>query len=310
MNTFVSLCTKAISASTCITFSQGETRGASKILDVAHSGNGKIVMILDKTPFHPVDGIWPDQPADIGIVKIFARIFAVQDCQVFAVHKETQEIKISKDVPRKDKGSWHYVVGHIISPEEIEPESFIGQEVEVEVEKSFRDKISLHHSASHLAAFAFNLATKGYWTKEAPKKDSLGSPNIDQLAIDTSLIFADHCEDRYRFGQSIKKKGLKVEQLFAELDTIQNRVDELLKQWLATSADVAIHREGEALDDRRIWSTELPQGLAEMPCGGTHVNTLSAFQEIQYKLQKIEEPGNQEKILFAITRALSATTNI
>lgn len=294
-----------ISASTLVTFPQGGLSGKSKVLDVAKVVNGKIALFLETTPFHPVDRKWPDQPADRGTLTLTesGKKFKVEECEIFAIHQKTHEIIPSINVPRAEKDQWNLIVGHIIDPLDLSPESFIECTVNADVDEPYRRQLSLHHTASHLVAFALNVATKDFWTKNPPQKDSVGSPDLDKLTIEKSLIYPDRSEDFYRFGKSIGKKGLQVLQLVGKLKEVERKVNELLKEWIAKSNKVELlSKNGFRLDDTRIWHCELPVGTAEMPCGGTHMSDLSRFDKIEYRLSE-GESGADEKRLIATTRA-------
>lgn len=301
---------KASTVSTIVTFPKGEIRGASRVLNVATSQDKRIALLLESTPFHPVDRHWPDQPADKGSLSFLGngKTFNVIDCEILASNIETGEVIIGKDVPKAEKSKWNFIVGHIIESDDTDPASLIDSEVMAEVDATYRKQLCLHHSASHLAAFALNLATRGYWSKDA-SKDTLGSPNFDQLAMESSFIHADRCEDTYRFGTTIKKKnGLKVEEIFKDVAKIQDQVNETLRGWLSNQSKVEILTEGgNKLNDTRKWHCELPVGTAEMPCGGTHVSSLSEIASIDYTLNVVTE--GKEKKLFASARA-KATDNI
>ncbi len=298
----MNLTRRGICASTAVTFPSGAVRGTSKVVDLARISEEKIAILLEQTPFHPVDKSWPDQPADKGrfILTSSGKSLEVLDCQIFAVHKETQEVRESCDVPKADRKNWHFTVAHVIDSNEVEVDSLIDTEVSTEVDQLLRERLSLHHSACHLAAFAFNYATREFWSKTLSRVDSLGTPNLDQLAMNTSFIYPDRSEDSYRFGQSIKKAGLQVDRLFSALPAVQDRVNDLLAEWIKTGKKITVETVGPGLDDTRTWQCELPLGMARLPCGGTHVTALSAFGGIQYQIG-IDDTSLKEKRLLAIT---------
>ncbi len=298
---------RKIVASTEVTFPFRQIEGRSIVQNIARLVDGKVALLLGSTPFHPVDQHWPDQPADRGEIQVdgFAKPLVVDSCQIFAVHKETQEVKGAEKISRAEKNSWWSVVAHVVDPQTEDFEGLIGKEATAKVDLYYRQQLSLQHSASHLAAFALNLSTRHLWSKEAPKKDSLGSPNLDNLAIeDASTILPDRNEDRYRFGKSIRKNGLQVDLLFEQLPTIQASVNALLSQWIATKTRVDMSADGPTIDSRRAWRCELPAGSAEIPCGGTHVTNLGAFGRIEYEL--MDATQGAEKRLVAVLRAYPA----
>lgn len=283
----------AVSAKTKIT-------GAIKLLD------NRIALLLSETPFHPVDADWPDQPADRGFLKFVNRELVVKNCQIFAIAKDDQEVKekTKANIPRDQKERFVSVVGHVVDLDESEVGELFNAEVNAEVDQEYRKQLNLHHTACHLAALALNLATKSYWIKNEAAKDSLGSSNLDQEAMDTSFIFENRSEDSYRFGTSIKKKkGLQTEKLISDLRTIEAEVNETLKKWISKSSEVKILTEGPFLDDRRTWNCTLPEGEATMPCGGTHLENLDEIATIEYSITKQDK--EKELYLLATTRAIS-----
>jgi alanyl-tRNA synthetase len=293
------LVAKAVQESSRVTFASGSTKETTKVVDVAKLADGKVALLLANTPFHPVDQKWPDQPADRGTIQLGQKVFQVLDCQIYGVHSKTQEmidgLKL-KDIRPLARPEWHSVVGHIIDCQEAS--ELVGQEVVAQVDAKFREDLSLHHTASHLAAFAFNKATSQFWKKE-PRKDSLQNPDTDQAAIESATIFADRNEDRYRFGDSIRKKGLQVDDLFKNVEQIKATVNQLVNEWIKTGAKVEINAEGPYLNSTRKWRCQLPEGLAEMPCGGTHMPHLGVYAKIDYALNI--EPGVEKRLLGKIT---------
>ncbi len=81
-----------------------------------------------------------------------------------------------------------------------------GDTVTVEVDATYRAALSAGHTACHLASLALNAALAGAWTKE-PRLDSLGSPDFDGAANETSTILEHGARDTYRVGKSVRKAG-------------------------------------------------------------------------------------------------------
>ena len=52
---------------TIVTFPDGSLRGDAVVTRVADDADGTVV-VVDATPFHPVDHTWPDQPGDTGAI--------------------------------------------------------------------------------------------------------------------------------------------------------------------------------------------------------------------------------------------------
>ncbi|MDE3055669.1 MAG: metal-dependent hydrolase [Verrucomicrobiota bacterium] len=292
----------AIVESSRVTFPGGAVTGESKVLDVAMLVGGKIALLLEETPFHPVDATWPDQPADRGMIQLKGgeRTFPVEDCQIFGVHKETKDLAEMAKVPGKEKQNWFAVVAHIINPQELEAGSFLEETVVANVDAVYRNALNTHHTGCHMAAAALNQATHSYWSKGGARQDSLKAWDLDHEAMDTSMIFENRSEDLYRFGKSIKKKGLQTEQLFSDLEKVQQAANDFLAQWVASGAPVAIQAAGPHLDDTRTWHCNLPDGReVKMFCGGSHLPSLSKIAAIQYNLEPLTVDG--EKKLKATT---------
>lgn len=296
-----------VNSSSLITYHLGETESACTVIDLVEGPGHAMTLFLDKTPFHPVDPHWPDQPADIGALQIQDIAFNVIDCRILGVHKESKEIRETTDIAKKEKHEWHFVVGHVIdNPESKPPVFFQDSDAIAKVNETFRQEISLHHSACHLAAFALNMGLKDFWKKavDPADNDSLGSPNFDSLAMEKSLIFTDRSEDTYRFGKSLKKKGFDVEKLEKEIGAVETNVNGILQSWIGRPSQIGVTAEGPHLDDRRMWNCDLGEnGKAELPCGGTHVPSLLFMRSINYKLQLVDDTETKERKLLAVTKA-------
>ena len=52
---------------TIVTFPDGTLRGDAVVTRVADGADGTVI-VVDATPFHPVDHTWPDQPGDTGAI--------------------------------------------------------------------------------------------------------------------------------------------------------------------------------------------------------------------------------------------------
>lgn len=46
-----------------ITYPGSATRGRSQVLR-CEERDGRLLVVTEETPFHPLDHLWPDQPAD------------------------------------------------------------------------------------------------------------------------------------------------------------------------------------------------------------------------------------------------------
>lgn len=244
----------------------GAVATAATVVDVRATDAG-IAVITDRTVFHPLDHTWPDQPADRGTLDGQA----VRDCVTGAVGPDGQ-LLIGPAIPaRRGDDGWDWVVCHMV-----DAAPAVGDVVDLRVDADYRGALSAAHTACHLAALALNAVTAELWRKDAPRRDSLGSPDLDGLAIERSTITAWRSRDEYRLGKSIRKKGLDTESLLTGLPDLAAAATAKLQGWIATGGAVSIETGGdETLPARRTWRCELPEGDGEYPCGGTHVASLS-----------------------------------
>lgn len=236
-------------------------------------------LVVAETPFHPLDHTWPDQPADRGTIGGLP----VLDCVTGAVPASGGEVLLGADITarREDEG-WRWLVVHVV-----DQEVPAGSPVELEVDAGYRAALSAGHTACHLAALALNAALAGRWRKEA-RLDALGHPDFDQSAITSSRISAHASVDVYRLGKSLRKKGFSAEDL--DLAETAERVDDLLRTWVAADVPVWVDVPGPELTARRTWHCSLPEGEVSIPCGGTHVRSTGELGAVAVTL----EPGESE----------------
>ncbi len=288
-------------ASARISYHVGMFKDSSRVVNVISGFPDKrIGLILESTPFHPVDSAWPDQPADKGEISVKSHSFPVESCEIFAVNTTTQEVQERSSIPKKEREGWSSVIVHVIDPTDVDPGTLLDETAECTVDAEFRTRLNLQHSACHLAAFALNKACAELWKKEVPV-DSLGNGDFDSQFNISSLLSEASAEDVYRIGKS-GKKTFDVATLESTLDTVNERVNLMLQEWIASGVDVTIEADGDTLDDKRVWKCMLPDGEAVMPCGGTHVRSLSAFESIAYSLGLVS--SGKEVRLQATTTAI------
>ena len=265
---------------TLVTFAGGALVGSGTVQRVEHSDAGQAVVVVTETPFHPIDHTWPDQPGDTGT----CGDAVVTDCVMAAVGP-TGELIIGHDIPvKRGEAGWSWHVGHCMAQASA-PE--VGDVVDLGVDAERRRALSAAHTACHLAAFAMNRVAAELWRKEAPR-DSLGAPNLDQLAMQRSVMDVTGSTDEYRLGKSLRKKGFDAVAFAEQLPKVEESVNQLLAAWVATGAHVLVDDGGDRrLTGRRQWVCELPEGRAALPCGGTHLHRLDEFDsvEVTYELQ-------------------------
>ncbi len=250
--------------------SDGTIAAPADILAV-HADTALLGVVLDRTPFHPVDHTWPDQPADSGTV---AGIPVVACVTATSAPDGSIEAGTAISVRRGTEG-YRWLVLHLLPAAQAD-QLVEGQEVEATVDADHRLRLSRGHSACHLAALALNQAAVPFWDSVPERLDSLGNPDLDSLAITLSRIEPDGALDVYRLGKGIRRKGLRSAELLEALPALQDSVNEILAGWTAAGGASRVDTGGdESLTARRTWIAELPPGRAEIPCGGTHVTDIA-----------------------------------
>lgn len=275
---------------TVVTYPAGETASTGAVVHVAPLPDGRAAVVLDRTAFHPVDTAWPDQPADRGTLRIDGREIEIVDAVVGAAQGD--EVFFGADVPvRTGTEGWTFVVAHIVdgdAPAE-------GSAVEVQADAAYRAALSAGHTACHLASLALDAALAEAWRKETPR-DALGAPAFDALAIQESRILPDGSRDVYRIGKSLRRKGFDPAAL-DDLDALAARMNATLAEWIAAGGAIRIEREGDTLTDRRTWVATLPHDEARIPCGGTHVTSLTELGSATVAFTRTEADGAVELVM-------------
>ncbi|MFM4773725.1 alanyl-tRNA editing protein [Aeromonas caviae] len=244
------------------------------------------LLVTDLTPFHPQSHLWPDQPGDVGTVRWEGGEAAVGPCRMGAISPEG-ELFVDTEIPvKRGADGWVFVVVHPLAGSH---HLAIGSPVELTVDTEARHALSLSHSACHLVALALNRALTPYWRKETSELDALGQPDFDRLAIQHSRVEPRGSKEQYRIGKSLRKKGINSEALLADLDRIALQVNEQLMRWLKEGGEIRRSRAGEAIIDSRYWHGMLEGREITIPCGGTHVGSLTELGQVQVTLASSEE---------------------
>ncbi|MEG3693839.1 alanyl-tRNA editing protein [Vibrio coralliirubri] len=254
------------------------------------SDDSKTYLITDVTPFHPVSHIWPDHPADQGFVNVGDVQHPVEDCLVGAIEQSTGKLHIAADIPvKRDTEGWAFVVVHQLpaSASMIK----VSDEIVLSVDKEYQASLSRGHSAGHIAFLALNkVLAESYWRKDADRKDPLGSYDFNSYAQVTSFVTPELCTDKYRLGKTLKKRGLNVADMLANLDGIEADINQMISGWLAEPTPVAMRLEGEALTDSRYWEWQLnADTLVSIPCGATHIENTSELKALSVKLTQLDD---------------------
>lgn len=269
---------------TVVTYPAGATSSTGTVLHVSQASSGATVVLLDATAAHPVDSAWPDQPGDRGELIIDGTSRTLIDCVVGAT--DGTDLFLGGDIPvRKGTEGWAFVVAHLVDgPVDV------GASAEVRVDAAYRTALSAGHTACHLASLALNAQLAGAWSKDVAT-DSLGHPNFDALAIETSTITEFGSLDVYRIGKSLRKRGFTPGVLVDSLADVAAGANAQLEQWRASGAAVQIVRDGDGLTARREWRCDLPGHPVSIPCGGTHLANLSELEELRVALEVTELEG-------------------
>lgn len=246
-----------------------------------------LLVVTERTPFHPVSHIWPDHPADRGTLNGHS----VLDCQVGAVELESGELFVGKAIPvKRDEPGWVFVVVHCLAGNVTEINE--NDVVTLEVDKTYQLSLSRGHSAGHIAYLALNkvLVEGNYWRKDADRKDPHGNYDFNSYAQESSFVSEDQCVDTYRLGKTLRKRGLNSADVVQDLSVIEEQVNQQIAAWLSLGSDIVVECSGERLTDSRYWLCDLNEGeIAKIPCGGTHVSSLKEFSIISTSLRQVDE---------------------
>jgi len=272
---------------TWVDFPSGAMAGEGRVLRVDRLGLARVGVVVDRTPFHPLDHGWPDQPGDVGTLDGAQ----VHDCLTGTVDDDGRLLVGEAVDVRRGDPSRTWVVVHLLDAAEAPA---AGALVALEVDGAARSALSRGHSACHLAALALNETTARFWSKEPSRRDSRGFPFLDQLAIQVSRITPDGAYDAYRCGRSLRKAGFDAEAFLAERDDVARDAEQLLAAWLATSTPSVVDTGGDpTLTSRRTWRCDVPGGPAVIPCGGTHVPDLGQLPRIRVEYRPTDEGFEQ-----------------
>lgn len=287
---------------THVSFPAGAVTGESPVLAVQPLADGRYAVVTEATPFHPLDHTWPDQPADLGTLTVDGTELAVVDCLTGAVGPDGGEILVGADIPvRRGDEEWAWLVLHVL---DTDPGDLTGRTAVLAVDAERRAALCASHSGCHLLALALNAALAPRWRKDPGRSDAFGNPDFDSLAMASSVMDTEASTDTYRLGKSLRKKGFTTEAaedlpaLADALPALTEAVNAQLAAWVAADAPVRIDVPGPALTARRQWHCELPEGPAQIFCGGTHLHHLGELVELRTEL-RLSEDGSE---LVAVTR--------
>ncbi len=268
-------------SSTVVSFASGAVTGSSTVARIEDTPDGAVV-VVEATPFHPVDHTWPDQPGDTGTLTAGTEDARLGEAVMAAVSDDGQ-FAVGAEIPvKRGADGWTWLVAH---PLVGETPTWLheGTEVTLAVDEPRRAGLSRGHTACHLASLALDLALADLWRKD-PGVDALGTPDFEGRANQSSRIHEDGAVDEYRLGKSLRRAGFDTETFASTLADREEAVNRRLREWVASAATSAVHTDGPTIVDRRRWRCELPDGTAEILCGGTHAASLAEFLSITVAL--------------------------
>ena len=281
---------------TVVTFCDQTYKLETKV-QLTVNGKDAFYLVTEETPFHPVSHIWPDHPADKGVIILAdGTQIEVQDCVMGAIELSSTTLHIGEQIPvKRDTQGWVFVAVHCIAKDAeniktLETISDVSMIV-LQVDQNYQQALSRGHSAGHLASFALNkVLNDDYWRKDADRKDSHGYYDFNSYAQVSSFVTPDTCKDTYRLGKTLRKRGLNSAAMIENLATIERAVNDQLLSWLSLRSPVTMQCAGSALTDSRYWRCDLGESkIAEMPCGGTHVRSLTEFHQITVHINQLDE---------------------
>lgn len=281
----------SLKSGTFVTFPGGALTGQGRIEFAAPYAEDCWFIIADQTPVHPLSSRWPDQPGDLGQITFAdGALFNFTDAWTGLVDTEAGVLLIGEEVnlARKGEGDWQSVVVHIVQSAQ-NMHAYVGQEARFTVDPHRRKALSVAHTAAHLAALALNAASAPFWTKAFSDVDAFGRPNLDKAAIQMSSIQQDLSTDIYRLGKSLKKKGFDRDRFHEHIESLGAEINSIIRSWLKSEALISVTPPEGLLDDVRLWRSNLNGTEVTIPCGGTHVGSLSDISQIEVNLAPTED---------------------
>ena len=82
-----------MAAATIVTYPGGSASEPATVTAVHDAGDRRIV-VTDITPFHPLDPWWPDQPSDVGTIRLGEDISPVERAVLVGVSEADPECRV------------------------------------------------------------------------------------------------------------------------------------------------------------------------------------------------------------------------
>ncbi len=271
--------------STQITYPSGATQARSTIEDVVQKpGNNHAIGIVTKvTCMHPRDFRWPDQPADRGSLLINGKLVSVTDTVKARVIEGGYQIDKDITLQRgKESSEATLVVIHCLD-EMIDART--GDNVDISVDQDYRFSISSGHSASHLLTLGLNEVLSDFW-KKVPRIDENGFPAFTEMTLVKSEISEFACQDTFRIGKSLKKKGFDAELLWQSLPEIEMKLNEFIDNIVSDNSAKVLMRPSEcSINEHRKWHLDANRSYTKS-CGGTHLTNFSQISHMRVALSQ------------------------
>lgn len=274
-------------APTVVTYPEGDESAVCTIVALPELVDDSWCLVTDRTPFHPLDPWWPDQPSDRGDVAAAGGTRVPVERAVLVgvnVASGAMRLNVDKSIKRADAG-WQWSVGHVVG-RQTAPGFQVGQSIELFVDPAYRKAIACGHTGCHVAAIALNAVTAAYWDK-AIRLDSLGNPDTDQQLIGESRIVEYGSVDRYRIGKSARKAGLASERFWADFDGLAGQIERRANEIVADIRQIGVEPFGTSFHERRMWKASLGDRTLEMPCGGVHTSDPKALTPMSVRLERL-----------------------